>query len=350
MNDIAPLRYGILGAAAIARPFAKGLAGSAVAHVGAVASRDADKGAAFAAELGIPRSHASYAALLADPEIDAVYIPLPNHLHCEWAVRCAEAGKHVLCEKPLALTTQEARAMFDAARTHGVHLAEAYPYMAQPQTLRLRELLAGGAVGRPITVAAAFGFPLCDPDGGPLGDPGNIRLDPAAGGGALLDAGTYAASLAIIATGAAPTRVMAAATWTKSGVDMTVNAVIAFASGAMATVSCSFATAGHRFATITGDAGIIETSYANHAPPGSASLPLRVRRGAPATAAWEAETIPAADGFRLEAESFARLVRLGAGHWNGATELESLRTVQVLEAMAKSIRGAGWVEVETLPG
>ena len=346
MNDVTPLRYGILGAANIARQFTKGLAGSTIATVGAVASRDAGKGAAFAAELGIAHSHASYDALLADPEIDAVYIPLPNHMHCEWAIKCAEAGKHVLCEKPLTLTSQEARAMFDAARKHGVHLAEAYPYMSQPQTLRLRELLAEGAIGQLVTMSSAFGFPLCAPDGTPLRDPGNIRLDPAAGGGALLDAGTYSASLAILAAGAAPTRVIAAATWTKSGVDMTVNATIEFASGAAAAVSCSFATAGHRAATVIGDAGIIETSYANHAPPGSASLPLRVRRGAQATTEWETETIPAANGFLLEAESFARLVRLGAGHWNGATEGESVRTVQVLEAMAKSIRGAGWVSVE----
>lgn len=346
MNDIAPVRYGILGAANIARQFTRGLAGSAIARVDAVASRGAAKSAAFAADLGIARSHASYEALLADPEIDAIYIPLPNHLHREWAIKCAEAGKHVLCEKPLTLTAAEARAMFDAARSHGVHLAEAYPYMSQPQTLRLRELLAQGAIGRPMTVASSFGFRLCDADGAPLRDPGNIRLDPQAGGGALLDAGSYAASMAVIAIGTAPARVNAAATWTRTGVDMTVNGTIAFASGALASVSCSFATAGHRQAMIVGDAGIIETGYANHAPENEASLPLRIRRGALATVPWETEIVPAADGFLLEGESFARMIRLGAEHWNGATETELLRTVQVVEAMAKSIRGAGWVDIE----
>jgi hypothetical protein len=112
----APLRYGILGAANIARQFTRGVAGSALATVEAVASRDAAKAAAFAAELGIPRHHASYAALLADPAIEAIYIPLPNDMHCEWAIRCMEAGKHVLCEKPLAMNAAEARRMYDAAR------------------------------------------------------------------------------------------------------------------------------------------------------------------------------------------------------------------------------------------
>lgn len=311
-----------------------------------MASRDAAKAAAFATELGIPRSHASYEALLADPAIEAVYIPLPNHLHAEWAIRCAEAGKHVLCEKPLTLTTAEAQAMFAAARTHGVHLAEAYPYMSQPQTLRLRELLREGAIGQLISVSAAFGFRLCAADGTPLRDPGNIRLDPAAGGGALLDAGTYAASLAIIALAEAPRRVIATASWTKTCVDMTVNATVEFTSGAMASITCSFATAGHRLATLIGTDGIIETGYANHAPPDTPTLPLRIRRGALATTAWETETLDAADGFRLEAESFARMVRQGPTHWNGASETESLRTVQLLQAIATSIRGAGWITLD----
>ena len=125
----APVRFGILGAANIARQFTRGVAGSALAVVDAVASRDGAKAAAFAIELGIPRHLASYEALLADPAIEAIYIPLPNDMHCEWAISCAEAGKHVLCEKPLAMSAEEARRMYDAARAAGVHLVEAYPYI-----------------------------------------------------------------------------------------------------------------------------------------------------------------------------------------------------------------------------
>ena len=127
MPDFVPVRYGVLGAANIARSFTRGLSGSLFASVAAVASRGAEKAAAFAAELGIPRSHASYDALLADPEIDAVYVPLPNDMHADWVIRAAEAGKHVLCEKPWAITAEQAQAMFAAGRAHNVHVAEAYP-------------------------------------------------------------------------------------------------------------------------------------------------------------------------------------------------------------------------------
>lgn len=165
MTEFSPLRFGVLGTANIVRLFAAGVAASPIATVAAVASRNADKAAAFAAELGIPRWFGSYAALLADPDIDAVYVPLPNDLHAEWAIRAAEAKKHVLCEKPLTLTGREAEAMFAAARAHGVHLVEGYPYMAQPQTLRLRALLAEGVVGRVQTIVSVMGFRIVTADG-----------------------------------------------------------------------------------------------------------------------------------------------------------------------------------------
>ena len=337
-----PVRFGILGAANIARSFTKGVAGSALAAVDAVASRGADKAAAFAAELSIPRHHASYEALLADPAIEAVYIPLPNDLHAEWAIKAVQAGKHVLCEKPLAVGEAEARSMFDAARASGVHLAEAYPYMSQPQTLRTRALLAEGAIGKVQTIASAFGFGIVSPEGAALGDPTNIRLLPNRAGGALMDAGTYAMSMARIAAGERPTRVFASARWTESGVDQTVAALVEFPSGAIAQVSTSMSTSFHRYAMIVGSTGVIETGYANHGPSGT--LPLRIKRGVPGTIPFETEELEAADGFRLEAESFARLVRTGAG-WNGATEAESLDTAAALAAIAESARRGGWVEL-----
>ncbi len=335
MTDAAPIRYGILGAANIARLFTRGLAGSSIAKVAAVASRGAEKATSFAAELGIPRSHASYEALLADPDIDAIYIPLPNDMHAAWAIRATEAGKHVLCEKPLAMTAAEARAMFAAARTHGVHLAEAYPYMSQPQTLRLRELLAEGAIGRVQVVNAAFGFALTTPDGVPLRDPGNIRLSPARGGGALLDAGSYAASLVRIAVGERPARIYAMSRDTKSGVNQTVAATMEFPGGAMAQATCSLATTGYRHAVILGEHGVIETGYSNHAP-ADGKLTLRIKRGIAATDPWETLELPGGDGFRAEAESFARMITQGPAQWNGASEAESVDTAAMLDAIAAS--------------
>jgi predicted dehydrogenase len=311
-----------------------------------VASRDAAKAQAFAAECAIPRALASYEALLADAEVEAVYIPLPNDLHAEWAIRACAAGKHVLCEKPIAIGEADARAMFDAARRHGVVLREAYPYMAQPQTVALRRLLAEGAIGAVQMITAAFGFRLVSPQGEPVGDAANIRLLPERGGGALLDAGTYSVSLARIAAGERPLRVQATLRQTRTGVDAAVAATLEFPSGAIAQVNCSMATAAHRHALIAGDAGVIETGYANHALPGSATLPLRIRRGTAGTLPMETVELPAGDGFRAEAESFAALLRTGGG-WTGATEQESLDIAATLAAIAQSAPTGAWV---TLPG
>ena len=336
-----PLRLGILGAAGIARLFTRGVAGSALVSVEAVASRDAAKAADFAKSESVPRSHGSYEALLADAAIEAIYIPLPNDLHAEWAIRAADAGKHVLCEKPLAMTGAEARAMFAAARANGVHLVEAYPYMSQPQTLRMRELLA--RIGRVQVITAAFGFSLTTPEGVPLGDPANIRLDPARGGGGLRDAGTYSMSLARIAAGERPSRVMASAKWTKGGVDQVIAATVEVPSGALAQVSCCMSGAFHRAAVIVGESGVIETSYLNHAPEGK--LPLRVRLGTAGTLPLETVEIEGGNGFRAEAESFARMVRQGPAHWNGASEAESIDIVLALDAIAASARSGTWESV-----
>ena len=344
MADFPPLRYGVLGAANIARLFTRGLAGSDVATVDAVASRGADKAAAFATELGIARHHGSYEALLRDPAIDAIYIPLPNDLHAEWAIRAVEAGKHVLCEKPLSVTVAEARAMFDAARAHGVHLVEAYPYMSQPQTLRVRALLAEGVVGRLQLVTCAFGFGIVSPDGDPLVDPSNIRLDPSRAGGGLLDAGTYAMSMLRLVAGERPTRVMATARNTKTGVDQTVAALVEFPSGLIGQLSSSMSTSFHRHAIMVGEKGVIETGYSNHAPP-AGTLSVRVKRGVPNTVPFEIEDLPGGDGFRAEGESFARMVRLGAPEWNGASEAESIDVVLALQAIAASAKSGEWVEL-----
>lgn len=339
---IDPVRFGILGAANIARAFTRGVAASSIARVEAVASRTEAGAKAFAAELGIPRAHGSYEALLRDPAIEAIYIPLPNDMHAEWSIRAVAAGKHVLCEKPIAVGAEEARAMFDAARQHGVFLAEAYPYMSQPQTLHLRELLASGAIGRPQTITASFGFALCAADGSPLGSTANIRLDPARGGGALLDAGTYPMSLIRLAVGECPARVWATGHILPDGVDLTVAATIEFPGGAVAQLSTSMATAWHRSATIVGEHGVIETSYSNHAPSGT-PLSLRIKHGAAGGVPFDVVELPGGDGFRAEAEAFARMVRLGATQWNGATESESIDTALTLQAIRTSIRKGTWV-------
>ena len=330
------LRIGILGAANIARLFAAGVRPSQKVAVVAVAARDAGRARKFADETGIPRVHPTYDALLADPAIDAIYNPLPNSLHAEWSIRALDAGKHVLCEKPLATSGQEARAMFDAAKRNDRHLAEAYRYRAQPQTLKLGELLRQNAIGRVQLIQASFGFPLADA--------ANIRMNPALAGGALMDAGCYPVSFVRMVAGSRPARVQAIAQWSDSGVDRTLVASLEFAGGLIAQISCTFATARHRHAFIAGDEGTIATSYFNDT---SATFPplLEVRRGTGWDAQRDIVQTASTNGFLAEAEAFRELVANGPAHWTGATPDESIDIALTLEALAASARRNASVDV-----
>ncbi|MEO6608471.1 MAG: Gfo/Idh/MocA family oxidoreductase [Aestuariivirga sp.] len=335
-SSIAPLRIGILGAARIARLFVEAVRPSAKIVVTAVASRDVGRATAFGHEFGIGRVHTSYDALFADPDIDAVYVPLPNNLHAEWSIRAASAGKHVLCEKPLASNAAEARAMFEAARKNGVYLVEAYPYRAQPQTLKVRELIAAGAIGRIQLIQASFGFPLTDA--------ANIRMDPELAGGALMDAGSYPVSFVRTVVGAAPSRVSALSRWGSTGVDVATMATLEYPDGLLAQISCSFTTARHRHAFIAGDAGSINTTYFNDTGPTFPPL-VEVRRGSGWDAAREVIETGAIAGFLAEAESFHDLVRFGWDGWTGATPDESIDIALTLDALAASSRQGVPVEV-----
>ena len=341
MESIPIVRFGILGTAKVARALVRGLSGSNYAVIDAIASRSKEQAAAFAHEMSVNRSYGDYDALLADDRIDAVYIPLPNDLHAKWVVRAAEAGKHILCEKPLALSEHQARRMFAAAKSNNVLLAEAYPYMSQPPVLHLRSLLAQGTLGAIQTVYANFGFSICSPQGEPLPGRKNIRFDPERGGGALLDAGAYAMSFARLVLGECPRRVNAVCKYTNTGVDQTLVATLEFPSGAFGQISCSLSTAFYRNAIIVAENGVVETSFNNHAET-EASLSIRVKRGRLATEPFELLTFPAGNGFRAEAESFAAAVRLGYQHWNGASSEESLDTIKSLEAIANSVKTGAW--------
>ena len=339
------LRIGILGCARIARQFARDVAPSPAVRIVAVASRNADTAAAFAAAAGIARHHGSYEALLADAEVDAIYLPLPNSLHAEWAIKAAQAGKHVLCEKPLALGLAEAQAMFDAAHGAGVMLLEAYPYYFQPQTGAMLALLHESAIGTVRSVQASFGFKLANAAG-------NIRMNPALGGGALLDAGSYALSLIRLAMGSAPQRVLADASWGETGVDISLMATLHYADGRRAQLSCAMDTANHRHATLTGSAGTIETEYLNHTSPQAGGHPmgylpsrLRVRRGTANSIPFEDVRSGTGSGFRFAAEAFATVIAAKDFAAVGRAAEASLDNAATLEAMAQSARLGRAVEV-----
>ncbi len=323
------LRIGILGAANIARNFTAALRNSTKVDVCAVASRDAAKSAAFATENGIAQSFASYESMLADPSIEAIYNPLPNNLHAEWTIKAANAGKHVLCEKPFAANSAETKAMFDAAAGNKVYVVEAYPYRAQPQTIRLGELLRENAIGKVQLIQASFGFPL------PVS--GNIRWDPSLAGGALMDAGSYPVSLVRMIAGERPTRVHAMARFADSGVDHTLVGSIDFPGGVLAQISCSFGTARHRHALIVGDQGTIETTFYNDT---SDKLPPHVviKRSIAFDAPRETIECAAAPGFRVQGEAFHDLVRNGWASWPGATPAETVDIMLTIDALAASAR------------
>jgi predicted dehydrogenase len=304
--------------------------------VAAVASRDLAKAREFAEQNAIARYFGSYESLLADAEIDAIYNPLPNSLHAEWSIRAMSAGKHVLCEKPLAATAHEARAMFDAARRHTVHLAEGLPYLAQPHTIKLRELLCAGTIGNAHLIQAGAGFTLSDP--------ADIRLDARLAGGALMDVGAYPVSLIRIVAKQRPTRVQAFARWS-GGIDRSMAATLEFADGLLAQVACSFDSVRYRQATIVGALGSIQTTYPNHT---SSEQPgdLRLRTG---TATEMRESIvqtPPTNGFLAEAESFERLVRDGPGAWTGASPEESIDIMIILDAILESARTGRAITIE----
>jgi predicted dehydrogenase len=202
--------WGFLSTANINDKLLAGAAESDRADVIAVASRDAARAAAYARERGIERAYGSYEELLADPDVEAVYISLPNSLHVEWSIRALEAGKHVLCEKPLSRRAADVERAFDVAEESGRLLMEAFMYRHNPQTARLKELAEGGTIGRLRLVRAAFSFPLTDGE--------NVRLNSSLDGGGLMDVGCYCISGTRL-LGGEPERVYGEQVLGESGVD-----------------------------------------------------------------------------------------------------------------------------------
>lgn len=284
------LAWGLLGTARINRRVIPPLRVSPANRLRAVASRDAERAAAYAREWGIERAYGSYEELLEDGEIDAVYVPLPNHLHAEWSIRAARAGKHVLCEKPLALTVAEVDAMASAAREGGVVLTEAFMYRHHPQTLRVKQIVDEGAIGEPRFVRGSFTFPLTRPD--------DVRWDPAMGGGSVWDLGCYPVSFTRFVLGAEPLEVTGHATLGPTGIDETFAGQLVFPGGVLAQFDCGFRAPYRTLMEIVGGEGriLVPEPWV----PGSGE-PLRLTRGE----REEEVVVDGEDRYRLEIEDLA---------------------------------------------
>jgi predicted dehydrogenase len=269
-------------------------------EVVAIASRDGERAARTAAELGIPRAHEGYEALLADPDVDAVYIPLPNSEHAAWTIAAARAGKHVLCEKPLAMTAAEAEEMVRACANEGVLLMEAFMYRLHPSWEAVRDLVASGRIGRVRAVQSWFSY-FND-------DPGNIRNVPELGGGALYDIGCYCINLSRMLFGGEPTGIEASVTRDATGTDVLTSAILAFDDD-VAVFTCSTRAEPDQRVHIYGTEGRISIGIPFNIPPDRpAEITVTAGGDPPVSPNSETLTFAAADEYTIQAERFANAV------------------------------------------
>jgi predicted dehydrogenase len=243
------LNWGLLSTANINRALITPLCASARNRLSAVASRSETNAQAYASEWNIEHSFGSYAAMLADPQIDVIYNPLPNHLHAEWTIKAIEAGKHVLCEKPIGLTPAEVDAMADTATKHNRVLAEAFMYRHHPQTIRVKELVDNGSIGKLQAVRGAFTFSMSTNT--------NIRLVPEWGGGSIWDVGCYPISYARYIIGTEPLEVYGQQVTGSTGIDDSFFGQMRFAGEIFAMFDCGFRTPLRTNMEIIGSEGTI---------------------------------------------------------------------------------------------
>jgi D-xylose 1-dehydrogenase (NADP+, D-xylono-1,5-lactone-forming) len=244
------LRWGLLSTARINRALLPPLRSSARNELTAVASRDMERAQAYADERNIPRVFGSYEAMLADPDVDVIYNPLPNSMHTEWTIKATEAGKHVLCEKPLANTLEEVDAITAAAKKAGVVVMEAFMYRHHPQTLKVKELVESGAIGKLQLIRGSFTFKIADE--------GDVRLNSSLGGGSIWDVGCYPISYARLIAGTEPVEVFG---WQKtgagSGVDESFFGQMRFPNEVHAQFDCGFRSPQRTHIELVGDKGNI---------------------------------------------------------------------------------------------
>jgi predicted dehydrogenase len=323
------VRWGILSTADIGmRKVTPAIQRAANCEVVAIASRDADRADAAAAELEIPAAYGSYEALLAADDVDAVYIPLPNDLHAPWTIAAAQAGKHVLCEKPLALTAGQAVEMGAAADAAGVKLAEAFMYRHHPTWLEAVRLVREGSIGELQSVQSWFSYYNDDPD--------DIRNRLENGGGAVMDIGCYGIHLSRLLFAAEPSEIHAAVRRDPVlGIDTLSSGILVFPGGGQATFTCSTRAEPDQRVHIAGSAGRIEIEIPFNIPPGRETR-IRVTAGGdpPVAPSTEVVTFAAADAYTLQADAFARAILDGTELW--ATVDDAVANLRVIEAVLGS--------------
>ena len=310
--------WGILSTARINREVLAAARESDAVDVIAVASRDGARAGTYARERGIERAYGTYEDLLADADVEAVYNPLPNSLHVPWSLRALEAGKHVLCEKPLSRRPDDVGEAFDLAERSGLVLMEAFMYRHHPQTRRVAELVREGAIGRLRVLRAAFGFLLTDP--------ADIRMRPDLDGGSLMDVGCYCVSGARL-LGGEPERVYGEQTLGETGVDIAFHGILRFPNELVAQFDASFATPGRQTLEAVGEDGVLLLE-APWRPDWGGDVVLR-RDGTD-----ERVDVPEANAYRLELENVSAAIR-GDGKPLLARD-DALGQARAIEALYRS--------------
>ena len=296
--------------------------------VEAIASRTQSKAAAAADELGIPKAYGSYEALLADPAIEAVYIPLPNHLHLEWTLAAAAAGKHVLCEKPLALTSADARRMIDASNHAGVLLMEAFMYRLHPLWLEVRRLIERGTVGELVAFQSFFSYRNLDPS--------DIRNQVSTGGGALLDIGCYPVNAARMLFGSEPVEVKSLVSRHPDfGTDVLTSALLDFG-GRHATFTVSTVLEPEQRVDLVGTEGRLRVEIPFNIPPDRPNRIVIFAGGRPPVdPGVKVVEIATSDQYSVQADAFAAAVRSG-----GPVPTDPIDAVRNLEVLERSVQYA----------
>jgi len=331
---VAVIRWGILGTAKIARQHVlPAMQAADRCEVVAVASRSQARAEEVSEALGIEKAYGSYGQLLHDGAIDAVYIPLPNHMHAEWSIASARTGKHILCEKPIALTTAEAESMVRAADESGVILREAFMYQFHPTWQRVRELVADGELGDVVAINSWFSFFNNDPN--------NIRNVLDYGGGALMDVGCYCIHLSRLVFGSEPTATKAIVIRDpKSGVDITTAGMLEFGDH-VSSFTCSIRTEPDQRVEIYGTEGHIGIEIPFNIPP---DRPTRIS----VTSGGEPPTDPSvvtlefgpANQYALQAEAFAAAILDGAAMPD--TGADAIGNIRAIERAFAAAGPSGW--------
>ena len=327
------VRWGVLGVAKIAvTKTIPGMQQGGLCEVTSIASRDLSRAQEAAKNLGIPKAHGSYEDLLADPDIDAIYNPLPNHLHVPWSIKAAQAGKHVLCEKPISLTVKECRTLIEARDATGVKIGEAFMVHSHPQWLRAREIVRSGEIGEVRCIMGAFTY-FND-------DPRNVRNVVEFGGGGLMDIGCYPITTSRFILGREPARVQALIERDpKFGTDRVASALLDF--GACQCVFlCSTQLVNYQRMQILGTLGRIEIEIPFNAPPDRPARIFVDIGGDFLGSGIRTEEIPACNQYMLQGDAFSRAILEDT---EVPTTLENaLGNMAVIQALFRSERTTQW--------